>query len=79
MANKLLTNRDGSQVGKNWPSNLIQRTPQLKTRFNRKYDYQRAKCEDPEIITKWFELVRNMIQKHGIAEEDIFNFDEAGF
>ena len=28
---------------------------------------------------KWFKLVRNMIQKHGIAKEDIFNFDEAGF
>jgi hypothetical protein len=24
-----------------------------------KYDYQRAKCEDPEIINQWFDLVQD--------------------
>jgi hypothetical protein len=48
-------------------------------RFNRQYDYQRAKCEDPEIIRGWFALVRNTIAKYGIQEADIYNFDETGF
>lgn len=40
---------------------------------------QRAKCEDPVLIQGWFNLVRNMIAKYGIVEEDIYNFDETGF
>ena len=79
MANQLLTNRDASRVGKRWASNFVRRQPELKTRFSRKYDYQRAQCEDPEIIRDWFALVVNTIVKYGIAEADIYNFDETGF
>ena len=31
------------------------------------------------IIRDWFRLVRNTIEKYGILDEDIFNFDETGF
>ncbi|EKG09389.1 Zinc finger CCHC-type protein [Macrophomina phaseolina MS6] len=79
MANKLLADRAGCTVGKNWPSNFMKRTPRLKTRLKRKYGYQRAKCEGPELITQWFELVRNTIAKYGIVDGDMYNFDEAGF
>jgi len=48
-------------------------------RFFRKYDYQRAKCEDPTIIRNWFTLVANTIAKYSIQLEDIYNFDETGF
>ncbi|RYC79800.1 hypothetical protein BFJ63_vAg17317 [Fusarium oxysporum f. sp. narcissi] len=48
-------------------------------RFQRRYDYQRARCKDPTIIRKWFELVQNMIAKYGIHTDDIYNFDETGF
>ena len=51
----------------------------MQTRYNRKYDYQRAKCEDPAIIREWFHLVRNTIAKYGIQNEDIYNFDKTGF
>ncbi|EKG08938.1 DDE superfamily endonuclease CENP-B-like protein [Macrophomina phaseolina MS6] len=78
-ANKLLADRAGRIVGKNWPSNFVKRIPGLKTRLNHKYDYQRAKCEDPELIAQWFELVRNTIAKYGIVDGDMYNFDEAGF
>lgn len=79
MANHILTDRAGGKVGIKWPSNFIDRTPELKTRFNRKYDYQRAKCEDPQIIQPWFELVQSIKAKYGILDEDVFNFDETGF
>ncbi|RKK76014.1 hypothetical protein BFJ69_g7344 [Fusarium oxysporum] len=50
IANRLLADRDTSPVGKRWAINFIKRQPELKTRSFRKYDYQRAKCEDPIII-----------------------------
>ena len=79
MANRLLADRDASPVGKRWASNFVRRQPDLKTRFNRRYDYQRAKCEDPAIIRHWFRLVENTIAKYGINLADIYNFDETGF
>jgi hypothetical protein len=79
MANHLLAVRDGKLVGKNWPYNFVERTFQLKTRFNRKYDYQRAKCEGSKVIMAWFELVRNTVSKYGIVDHDLYNFDETGF
>lgn len=79
MANRLLHARNMQPVGKHWATNFIKRHIELKTHYSRKYDYQRAKCEDPAIINKWFTLVRSTIAKYGILEDDIYNFDETGF
>ena len=79
MANKLLAARGGGRVGVKWSSNFVKRTPELKTRFNRRLDYQRAQNENPEIIESWFRLVRNTVAKYGIHENDIYNMDEVGF
>jgi hypothetical protein len=79
MANRIIELRDGKRVGPRWAANFVQRQPELRTRFQRKYDYQRAKCEDPNVIRGWFELVKNTIAKYAIQESDIYNFDETGF
>ena len=79
MADLLLAVRDAPPVGINWTSNFIKRRTEIKTKFSRKYDYKRAQCEDPDIIRGWFRLVRNTVAKYGILEEDIHNFDKAGF
>src|SRR4051812_1855043 len=79
MANHLLAERNAGRVGTRWASNFVKRQPHLATRFNRKYDYQRAKCEDPKLIGDWFRLVENIIAKYGIVDADIYNFDETGF
>jgi hypothetical protein len=50
MANSLRAERNMGQVGSNWPSTFVKRRPELKTKFNRKYDYKRALCEDPKVI-----------------------------
>ena len=50
MADKLLRERGGEAVGKNWVDRFLQRTPELRTRWSRLYDYQRAACEDLAII-----------------------------
>ena len=79
IADKLRTTRGATRVGPRWASTFVKRHPELRTRFTRKYDYQRAQCEDPAIIQGWFDLVRNVITKYGIHEDDIWNFDETGF
>lgn len=42
-------------------------------------DYQRAKCEDLEVIQDWLELVRNTIAKYCNCDEDILKNYEIGF
>jgi hypothetical protein len=79
MANLLLASRGAEPVGTNWAHRFIARHPELKMRQVRRYEYKRALCEDPDAIHAWFSLVRNIIAKHGIADEDIYNFDETGF
>ncbi|KAG6996134.1 Tigger transposable element-derived protein 1 [Fusarium oxysporum f. sp. conglutinans] len=79
MTNRLLADRDASPVGKRWAINFVKRQPDLKTRFQRRYDYQRARCEDPTTVCNWFRLVQNTIAKYGIRSDDIYNFDETGF
>jgi hypothetical protein len=79
MANILLCVRGAPPVGVNWASNFIKRQPELYTHWVRKYDYQRAKCEDPKVIRPWFTLVRNLKAKYSILDEDLYNFDETGF
>jgi hypothetical protein len=79
MADRLLAARGAGQVGQKWPANFVKRTDCIKTRFNRPYDRQRALCEDHKVISRWFKLVEETKNKYGILDEDVFNFDEAGF
>ena len=82
MADTMLQTKNSSgpqRVGMNWVSTFIKRHPELSSVYNRKFDIQRAECEDPKLIGLWFKLVRDTIAKYGVVEEDIFNFDETGF
>jgi hypothetical protein len=82
MANLLLAYRETTPVvtvGENWVINFVKRHPDLKYRFSRRYNYERAKCEDPKIIGEWFNLVQKTISEFGIDPDDIYNFDETGF
>ena len=57
MANLLLAERGAPSIRINWAGNFVKRRPELKTKFNCKYDYKRAQCEDPKVIGPWFDLV----------------------
>ena len=48
-------------------------------KFNRKYDYKRAFCEDLKVTQGWFRLVEDTKAKYGILDEDIYNFNESSF
>jgi uncharacterized protein YoaH (UPF0181 family) len=66
MANSLRAERGLGHVGLNWPSTFVKRQPELTVKFNQKYNYKRALCEDPEVIQGWFRLVANIKAKYGI-------------
>jgi hypothetical protein len=66
-------------IGACWISRFINRHEAIKSKYNRKYDYQRAKCEDPQLIQGWFQRIQQTIAEYGILEQDIYNFDETGF
>jgi hypothetical protein len=79
MANYFLSQHGDQRVGDKWVYNLVQRRPEIESKFSRKYNYERAKCEDPKIIQGHFDRVQDMISEYGILPEDIYNFDETGF
>jgi hypothetical protein len=82
MANILLAQRGSTStqtVGEKCVYNFINRHDEIKTRFSRRYNHQRAKCEDPKIILEWFNRVQITMMQYGITPEDIYNFDETGF
>ena len=66
-------------IGVNWVTRFINRHEDIRSRYTKRYDYQRALCEDPKKIGEWFQLVKNMVAKYGIQPEDVYNFDETGF
>jgi hypothetical protein len=72
MADLLLSERGESPVGINWTTTFIKRRTEIKAKFSRKYNYERAKCEDPKIIRGLFSLVRNIVAKYGILEQVIY-------
>jgi hypothetical protein len=82
MANILLAARGTTPlltVGVNWVSNFVKRRDELRTRFSKRYDYQRALNEDPKAIKEWFLMVQRAIEENGIQPEDIYNFNKTGF
>lgn len=82
MADLLLKQRGTTpviSVGQNWVTHFVKRHPTLASRFSRRYNYERAKCEDPRIIGEWFNLVQKTILQYGIDPDDVYNFDETGF
>jgi hypothetical protein len=82
IANILLAQRGSTStqtVGEKWVYNFIKQHDEIKTQFSRRYNHQRAKCEDPKIILEWFNHVQITIMQYGITPEDIYNFDETGF
>lgn len=81
-ANILLAARETTPVqtvGEKWVYNFVTRHPELSARFSRRYNYERAKCEDPKVIGEWFNLFQKTILQYGIDPDDVYNFDETGF
>ncbi|KAM4061508.1 DDE superfamily endonuclease [Hirsutella rhossiliensis] len=78
MANLLLSERGQETVGENWVRKFVGRHDEIKAKYSRRYDYQRAKCEGPKTIQEWYDRVAMAKQKWGILDEDVYNFDKTG-
>ncbi|KJZ70112.1 hypothetical protein HIM_10482 [Hirsutella minnesotensis 3608] len=63
MANLLLSERGKDPVGENWVRKFVGRHGEIKAKYSRRYDYQRAKCEDPQMIQGWYDRVAATKQK----------------
>jgi hypothetical protein len=60
MANILLVARGTIPlltVGVNWASSFVNRRDKLRSRYSKRYDYQRALNEDPKAIKEWFLMI----------------------
>ncbi|KID78678.1 transposase [Metarhizium guizhouense ARSEF 977] len=79
MTNRLLVDRGALPVGPRWASNFVKRHKEISTRFTRRYAYQRALCDDPNVICGWFQPVRDTIAEYDIQDADIYSLDETGF
>jgi hypothetical protein len=66
-------------IGMHWLKRFFQRHPEYRIRKRRAIDLDRKKAHEPATIQAWFEKLRATIDSYGIAEEDIYNFDETGF
>lgn len=78
-ANLIRRLRGNPPVGVNWVNNYVGRNPEVQIAQSKKYDYQRAEREDPEVIKEHFQLLKNVANKYGIQDDDIYNMDEIGF
>lgn len=73
MASYILVEPATTPEIRGWVERFVKRhSDTFRFRFSRKFDYQRARCEDREVIWEWFELVRNTIRKYEIKEDDIY-------
>ena len=79
IANFFLEKCDSGRVGKLWTVRFIARRQELKTRLKRVDNFQRAACENPELINAWFKLVHNITAKYSITNNNLYNFNETGF
>jgi len=62
-----------------WVCNFIKHHDMLKSKYNCKYNYQQAKCEDLKLIQAWFQHIQATIVKFSIHKDNIYNFDETDF
>jgi hypothetical protein len=68
MANILLAAREDispTTVSKNWPAAFIDRREELRSRYSKKNDYQRALNEDPKSLRAWFATVQRTTNENG--------------
>jgi len=67
------------KFSKNWVSQFLKRHPNLHTVRGRSIEATRIRESFPEVLKKWFEEFKRVIEELGIDIENIYNMDETGF
>ena len=76
MANMVLAARSTDAVGKGWVGSYIKRTPDVQTRFPRRYICKRVQQEDLQVLNEWFRLVGDTFMRYGILPDDNYKLQE---
>ncbi|CRL28793.1 unnamed protein product [Penicillium camemberti] len=56
-----------------------QSTPEYYIRRRRDLNVEKASALDKTMVERWFQDYQRVVTKHGICQQDIYNFDETGF
>lgn len=68
-----------SSIGINWVQKFLSRHPDLNTRWSRRLERDRFNNCTIENFSRWFNMVKENIEKYDIQTSDIYNMDEKGF
>ncbi|GFO48476.1 Jerky protein [Plakobranchus ocellatus] len=79
--NKMQTPFKDVCPGYDWLQNFLKRYPEIVQRKTEQFSNARARAEDPEVLTHWFQLLDDVLVQAGIKDmpAQIFNTDETGF
>jgi len=66
-------------VGEHWSHRFSLRHPELHKMRQKPIELARKAAHDPVLIADWFRRFHALREEFGVANEDIWNFDETGF
>jgi len=82
-ANSIIKGHDRESympVGDGWVSWFLdQHHDESQAHLSCPLDTQRAQALNPEVVQKWFKLVKERVALAGIRPQDIYGMDESGF
>lgn len=70
---------NAKKLGAHWLKRFFNRHPEYKRVRHRAIEAARRDAMNREIVGDWFQRLKAVIEKYGILDADIWNFDETGF
>lgn len=68
----------GRPVGANWYKRFLQDNPDIKIRMTTTLEQCRARSLNRTLVSEYFDILKDLIIKHNIPPENIYNMDEKG-
>ncbi|ERF69424.1 hypothetical protein EPUS_09427 [Endocarpon pusillum Z07020] len=66
-------------VSDHWTQRFLERYPGLCKMKQKPLELERKLAHDPRVFSNWFRRFHQLRTKYGVADEDIWTFDETGF
>ena len=80
LAERILRKREDLEpLEMHWPTKFLARHKKIASQWSQPLERDRANNATHEIISHWFKLIKDIIQKYAIQQEDTYNMDEKGF
>ena len=68
----------GKPIGETWPKRFIARHPDIKVKWTTSLERCRAQGLNRIVVTEYFNMLKELINKYQILDENIYNMDEKG-